>query len=496
MTNHFLLTKNKTGNLEKVFWFLSAVLLVYVFFAETDSFSLNVMCAAITAMALLPSYLWCTGKALGMPIFPMFALTFIWTYALPLISDNPNVLSYLVDQRLFAGTTTLSFLLVGCIVWFRFVKTTPLPSQSYRSLTGSKGNVVFFLALVISVFFSIASTGGWLAILSLNGGSFSLLRNTVVAFTTLSSFVLTYRLGKEELTNKQSKAVVLLLAAFITSSTLSFLLITSATVLLSSIAAFVIGRRKIPVVLLLSIILCFSFLHAGKAEMRARYWGTSRQSSYIQPWQYPTIYSEWINSSISELNLGGAKDSYSTGTGQSFSDRASVVQMMMLSQSLSPNTVPFLNGYTYQILPEMLIPRFLYPDKPWSHEGTFRLNIHYGRQTREDTRRTTIAWGLLAEAYANFGYWGCIGLAIIMGSFHGWVGRLSINAPILSLPSLIAVLLITYAIQSEWTAGVYVAALSQHGIVIAAMAVFLMKDRPNEQFAAQHYAQIMRRVLR
>ncbi len=496
MTNQLFLRKKKTGNLEKVFWVLAAVLSMYVLFAQTETFYLNLMCAAIIAVALLPSYLWCTGKALGMPIFPMFALTFIWTYALPLISNNPNVLTYSVSQRLFAGTTTLSFLLVGSVVWFRFVKTAPLPSRSYRSLTGSKGNIIFFLALIISVFFNIASIGGWLALLSLNSGAFSLLRNTVVAFTALSSFVLTYRMGKEELTEKQSKAVVLLLAAFMISSTLSFLLITSATVFLSSIAAFVIGRRKVPIALLLSVVLCFSFLHAGKAEIRGRYWGTYGQSSYIQLWQYPAVYGEWINSSLRELNLGGVKDSYASGKGQSFSDRASIIHMMLLSQSLSPHTVPFLKGYTYQILPEMLVPRFLYAAKPWSHEGTFRLNIHYGRQTREATRKTTIAWGLLAEAYANFGYGGCIGLAVMMGSLYGWVGRCSINAPILSLQSLIAVLLITYAIQSEWTAGVYVAALSQHGVVIATIALFLMKERPNEQFAAQHYAKKMRRVLR
>ena len=419
----------------------------------------------------------------------MFSMTFIWTYALPLISDNPNVLNYSVDQRLFAGFTTLSFLAVGCAVWFRFVKKTPLPPPSYRALAGSKGNAVFFFALAASVVFSIASTGGWLTILSLNGGTFSLLRNTIVAFTALSSFVLTYRLGKEELTQKQSRVVILLLAAFVFSSTLSFLLINSATIFLTSIAAFVIGRRKVPVALMLTVVLCFFFLHAGKAEMRGRYWGAYEQSSYIQPWQYSTVYSEWITSSVNELGLSSTNTNYSSDTGQSFGERASVVHMMMLSQSLSPQAVPFLGGYTYQILPEMLIPRFLYPAKPWSHEGTFRLNIHYGRQTREDTRRTTIAWGLLAEAYANFGYFGCLGLALVMGAFYGFVSRLGINAPILSLQSLVAVLLMTYAIQSEWTAGVYVAALGQHGVIIAAIAIFLMKKRPNEQFMILPYAQ-------
>lgn len=487
MNNSFPLVKKKADNLTTVFWILATALVMYELFSETASLWLNVMCVLVTAIALVPSYLWCTRKALGMPIFPMFSITFIWTYALPLISDNPEVLKYSVEQRLFAGYTTLSFLAVGCAVWFQFVKKLPPPRLSYLLLTGSKGNKIFFIMLVASVLFNVASVGGWLTLISLNGGTFSLLRNTVVAFTALSSFVLTYRFGREELTNSQSRMLVLLIASFMISSALNFLLIASATVFLGSVAAFIIGKRRVPVVLLLTVVLCLSFLHSGKAEMRSRYWGTSEHTGYIQPWQYPTVYGEWVNSSIDKFGWKNRITGTSLENGQAFSDRASVVHMLMLSQSLSPQTIPFLEGYTYQFLPEMLIPRIFYPQKPWSHEGTFRLNIHYGRQDREQARRTTIAWGLLAEAYANFGFLGCIGLAIILGSFYGWVGHLSINAPILSLQSLVAAFLMTYAIQSEWTAGVYVAALSQHAVVLAAIAIFLMKKQPSEWLLSQNH---------
>ena len=489
--------RQNKSNLLSVFYVLAATLLIYELFAETPSFWLNIICISVTAIALAPSYFWVTGKALGMPVFPLFALTFIWTYALPLVSDNPNVLIYSVDQRLFAGFTTISFLAVGCIFWFRLVRRSraPMPRSSYRLLVGNKSDSVFFITLAISVLFNIASVGGWLNALALSGGAFSLLRNTVVAFTALSSFVLSYKLGKEELNRQEVNMLSFLLASFIVSSTLEFLLISAATVFLTSVAAFVIGRRRVPVALLLTIVLCFSFLHAGKAEMRSRYWGSYGQLSYIQPWQYPTAYAEWIEASIGEISNRKDESDYSSRSSQTFEDRASVVQMMMLSQSMSPQTVPFLNGYTYQILPEMMVPRIIHPKKPWSHEGTYRLNIHYGRQTREQTRRTTIAWGLLAESYANFGYWGCIGLAVILGSVYGWVGRLSIHAPILSLHSLVAVFFMTYATQSEWTAGVYVAAITQHGVVLAAMAIFLMRERPSEQFEMFNRHNRLRSVL-
>ena len=308
-----------------------------------------------------------------MPIFPVFAITFIWTYALPLVSRNEEVLRYTVGQRITAGLTAASFLIVGCLVWFQFVKKIPKPPLHHRTLTRSKGNMIFFLALIASALFNMASIGGWLAVLSLDGGGFSLLRNTVIAFTALSSFVLSYRLGTKELNQKQSRALVFLLVSVMLSSALGFLLISSATLFLSSVAAFIVGRRKVPIALMLVAILSLSFLHVGKAEMRGKYWGRYSQSSYIQPWQYPSVYAEWVDTSIKKMSLRRDADADLLDTrGQAFGDRASVIHMLLLSQSQSPESVPFLRGNTYEILPEMVVPRILYP------QSSEAMRVHTG----------------------------------------------------------------------------------------------------------------------
>src|SRR5947209_20290509 len=44
----------------------------------------------IAIAALMPAYLWCSGKVRGVPIFPVYALTYLWTYALPLASNHPK----------------------------------------------------------------------------------------------------------------------------------------------------------------------------------------------------------------------------------------------------------------------------------------------------------------------------------------------------------------------------------------------------------------------
>src|SRR5206468_2846385 len=82
------------------------------------------------------------------------------------------------------------------------------------------------------------------------------------------------------------------------------------------------------------------------------------------------------------------------------------MQLLLFVQAASPDDVPFMDGETYAILPTLLVPRILMPNKPASHEGTYLLNIHYGIQTRDDTAKTTIGFGLLNEAFANFGYIG------------------------------------------------------------------------------------------
>ncbi|NEO61399.1 MAG: hypothetical protein F6J98_13545, partial [Moorea sp. SIO4G2] len=132
---------------------------------------------------------------------------------------------------------------------------------------------------------------------------------------------------------------------------------------------------------------------------------------------------------------------------------------------------------------QLLVPRILNPNKIRSNEGTYILNINYGIQTREATNTTTIGWGLMNEAYANFGILGCAGLAVFMGTFYGKVTQWSINAPILSAQSLFAVLILTFAFQTEWSAGVYVAALFQSSTVLGAIVVVLMKkEYTNNQY--------------
>ncbi|MEM7727614.1 MAG: hypothetical protein AAF208_14805 [Cyanobacteria bacterium P01_A01_bin.45] len=467
------LQSNKSKQLLWALYLITTVLLGFeIFLAETDSLVTNFSAVIITIFALLPSYLWCSGKALGMPIFPLLAITYVWTYALPLVTNHPKVSTYSPEEHLFAGITVAGFLGLGTLVWFSFVKSPPSIPKYYRTLNTYKGDKLFLSIFAISVLFYISVNNGSTAILE---NTLTAVRAAIIGLTTLANFVLAYRLGAKKLSKIHSRLYLILLVLYMITNSVSLLLIGASTIFIVATAAFIIGRRKIPIIPIVIVIICLSFLHAGKAEMRTKYW-SGDQPSYSQPWEYPQLYAEWVQDSLEELQRASSKNTAESSKEQSFLERSSVIQMLLLSQTKSPNIIPYLSGKTYELIPQLVIPRIFNSNKIRSHEGTAILNVHYGLQ--KDIATTylyTIGWGLLPEAYANFGLLGCSGLAIVLGIICGKVCAWSINAPILSAQSLFSVLFIGFALQTEWSAGVYVAALSQSGPILGALVLISMK---------------------
>src|SRR5208283_1668686 len=73
-------------------------LLVYKAFSNPI---LNVACASIIFFAaLIPTYLWCSGGGAGLPIYPLYAATHIWTYGLFLIGENSLLDRYYANDIL------------------------------------------------------------------------------------------------------------------------------------------------------------------------------------------------------------------------------------------------------------------------------------------------------------------------------------------------------------------------------------------------------------
>jgi hypothetical protein len=458
------------------FWVGIWILLGFAILTTQSTSAESILAACLIAIAvIIPVYLWCSGRVMGIPLFPVFAVPYLWTYALPMVTDHPAAITYSSDQHLFAGVTVASFLSLATAVWYK-VSTIPIrPPVSYRALKSTSSASFFLYALAAYSLVVMGFVGGWFGFM---GAWVAVLRSIAFGLGSLSIFLLAYLFGKNDLSPKSSFAFLALLCILIVSSAASLLLVDSLSILFLSALGFVLGRRRMPWLALLLVLMFLSTLHHGKAVMRQMYmYGDEYRT--VQPWEYVGWFTEWTEYSLNSIL---SSDSSTSVLQNSLVGRTASVHLLLMIQELSPHTVPYLSGATYTIIPNLLIPRFINPDRVGTHEGTSLLNIHYEKQTREDTYRTTIGWGLLNEAYANFGFGGSLTFAIILGVFYGGVTRWTLNVPVLSARSLFGILLMNFAYQTESSAGVYVTALFQSTLPLILVVFLFMKDQVNPEY--------------
>jgi hypothetical protein len=469
----------QNNTLLRTYWIFVGLVFGWALLTATpESMASGFAAFLIAVAALLPAYLWCSGKALGMPIFPLFSLTYLWTYAFQLLGENSTELVYSPSGQIFAGITVTSYLGLGTLIWFKFVSRPTRAPKNCRYFDDQKAEPYLWLILTLAILFKANTLGGWIEI---QGGLFSLIQASLLGLSGLALFVLAYRWGKHQLSVEQSRKFLLLLIIYMVVDAASLLLVGAMATLLLATMAFIVGRRKVPWALLIVGLVCCGLLHYGKSDMRQKYWPqfSSQEVHHVQPWDYPAWYGEWLGHSLNYLQT---PQEFRSEERASALERSSLMHLLLMIQDKTPQEVPYMFGETYTIIPQLLVPRFLSAHKIASHEGTYLLSIHYGLQTREETSFTTIGFGLLNEAYANFGMFGCAVLAVVLGALYGQVARWSMYTPVLSFRFLVAVVLMGFAFQTEFSAGVYVAALYQSIILLAIIAFLFMKVLPNKEF--------------
>jgi hypothetical protein len=101
------------------------------------------------------------------------------------------------------------------------------------------------------------------------------------------------------------------------------------------------------------------------------------------------------------------------------------------------------------------------------------LNVHFGRQDLEATLTTYIAWGLLPEAYGNFGaITGSVILAIFMGVLFAWIENLTARKLLVSMEGFLSLSLLMNLMNSfEMVASVLVTSTFQSFVVIVAASM-------------------------
>jgi hypothetical protein len=434
-------------------------------FTATDAIDFFV----VTFTALLPAGIWCHGRAHGLPLYPIFTAGTVLTFALPLVSPDALMADYTPHERLLAALTVATANIAGTVPWYLLTRTPRGPRGARFEMRRISSD--FFLGAIL-----LAAIAFNLAQMRLIGApGFSVLRAVIIAWSNIAIYVLASRWGRRELPPMRRAVCAMFFIAVMVSTLPSGLMVGALSYGVLALIGFTLGRKRVPWLPLAALAGAALFLQGGKEALRDKYWYGSTVES-IGPGDYPALLADWVRFSFNRLDNDSAtvRETSATYPGeksQSLLDRASLLQLFLRIQRMSPDQVPYLHGRTYVIIPGLLVPRAFNPQKARTHLGTYMLAIHYDLQTTDDTLTTTIGFGLINEAMANFGYPGCLALAVGLGIFYGAVARWSAGYPTLSLRGLFAVLVLSVSFQNEFSAGVYVTTLFQGSCALFLFAI-------------------------
>jgi hypothetical protein len=425
----------------------------------------------VAFFSLIPTYLWCAGKVRGLPMLPGLGALHLLVFAFPIVGKRPDLLAYDISAVAVAALTVMGYLALLTLTWYRFARN-PVPAP--RSFVGmpEKGfEWVFHCCIIIGITFQMATLYGFFW--GYSTSVVSLIKAICLTLNNLGAAILAYRWGRGNLSLTNRVLYVGLMGAYFMVATATSLGLASGVfVFLLGVGMFTYSRGRFPALVMGAAAVLLFVLHAGKAEMRQRHWGRGKELIRSAK-QLPRLYYDWIETGLRQIPDMG-KPRRKKDVKESFLERSALIQMLLLVQKKSPSVKPFLMGKTYEYIPESLVPRILWEDKPVNHAATYLMAVYYGIQTPQQTKNTTIGFGLIPEAYANFGYLGVAALALILGTFVGQATRLTANFPVMSFRGLFGLLVMGMTVHTEQPAAGLIGWMFQGTVVLFVFGVTMM----------------------
>lgn len=476
----------------KLFWAVIALLMA-VAIGTANQKDPGVMAAGglLAMVAVWPLYLWLLGSSHGLPIWPVFSLVTGVTYALPMIQNAEALINYSATEIIMGGITTIGFIVLGTLVWLPM--TSRVAKAPRAVLMIEQAHSVRYLLLFIGagILFGVNQIANWF---QFPGNTMPVARGIANSLNTMGLFVLAYYQGRGMLNRRDLVVFVAGAMATILMNMTSLMLAQAIVPAAMVVFGYMLGSNKIPWKVLLLTFFVMSVLHPGKYEMRRMYWSGEEGVKPLTLLTLPQFYFDWFNYGLAEVGgiagvvTGPKEEEDST----SIFERSGNLHMLLLVQKKTPKEVPYFNGATYAPIPRLLIPRFLDDAKGISHAGNIMLTVNYGLQTLEQTASTSIGWGLLPEAYANFGYLGIAGLAIVLAMFYAFITNLTVSVPMTSLRFVLGLLIMGAATKAD-TMGIFVTTQFQ-GVIGVALAAIVLMRRQRNPFAEQGTGEELRQI--
>ena len=428
----------------------------------------------VAIASLYPFYFWLLGHSQGLPLWPVYTLVNGLLAALPMVQDPASLDRYSSAEIVTGGLTYVGFFVIGTIVWLSVSTRKPKAPRYILMISSAHAHRMLFLFIGAGIFYYWNAYFAWIP---MPGNTHQVMRGICVSLNTMGIFVLAFYAGQGLLNRVQGLAFVFLtvLSAAVMATTL--VMNTASIPIAMAFLGYMLGSGKVPWKSLGAAFVILAVLHPGKYAMRANYWGGEAKYG---PHELLGFYGQWFSCGLQELGgwagvaRGPAEDTGVTG----IFERAGIVHMLLRVQQMTPDQVPYFNGLTYEFIPQLLVPRFINSEKGVPHAANQMLTINYGVQEAYSIGSTSIAWGLIAEAYANFGYLGVVLLAVLLALFYTYFARLTFGVPMTSLRFVLGLLVMGASVKSD-TMALFVTSQFQAIVGVSFAALFLMRRQAN-----------------
>ena len=422
----------------------------------------------LVAAIMLPSWLWVSGRSHGLPIYPLYCLSFFPTYAMPLCRGDSRFVQYTEPQIANGVMTVAGYLFLTTLIWLQCTNRNLKPTPYVREIDPRRPNLMIFL-LSTGLLFEVL--GAFLG--ETKGGLYQAIRGYTQNASRLAIFILFFQIGKKELSPFRVGLVLAMSLALVVRQTASIVLANSFPILGLCFAGFFMGSGKVPWKSLAAVVGVIVLLHSGKAEMRSIYY---KEGVTVTLADYPAFFAEWMAKGVIGLTKGESSEGVKV---QNVKERAALLPLLLQVQKMTGTEVPYLDGISYERIPSMLVPRVITKDKAVSHISNMILAVHYGILTMENVWFTSIAFDFVIEAYANYGFGGVAGLAVFMGLFLGLITLGTTGVPLFSFRFLLGILVLSAVVASNNTMGVFVTTSWQGFLALVTMAYTIMKKTDN-----------------
>jgi hypothetical protein len=422
----------------------------------------------VVVPAIVPAYLWVRAGTPGIPTMPIVAGLSIIYYAIPVLrGDLP------IDDDSFkvlvAAATVGLFLLSATATYYFFLKRAAHRQVALdkTSLTGPSLVELTFVGLGSGIAFYLASFAGWFEWI---GEYLGVLRAVALTLSSIGCYLAGAARAQGVLRGALWAAALVGLAIAIMFAISDLLLVGGMANILAAILGYVIAARRIPWVTLATTFALINVMQAGKSEIRNEYWGVDASRAHqFELSEIPGVIIDWCADGVGVLWAGGQQIDVL--------ERASLLWIVIRVQDATPDFIPYLEGATYALLPRIILPRFIEPDRVRTQAGLNMLAVHYRFQLQEATDRTTIGFGLIAEACANFGIWAVPVIGALFGALCGLFTLISSGVSLTSVRMFAAIAATSVLLDLEADFSYLLVTMAQAlaGVLIAAAAIRFMK---------------------